>query len=406
MDNYPPLLANLEITTPLVTKDEIIGELKKLTAEELKPVDWRSKISLPKNQQNCGDCWAVASTGALTDRFIIGKNLEGLVLDSLLPTQCTPAMKDNGCNGGIATEAGKFFEVFGTVAENPNATNKLCQGWKVACDEVIEQCGSTKKGMPKMPTCKVLQECYAGGVTVYKAKKGTTRTTSVEGNDANLTIFNMKKKLTTGPIVGSFFVARDFFGPRLWKTLTNGIYINGAYTNTPLGNEFAKQNKFDPKTIGDLIMEGGHPAGHAVEIVGWDVGDAGEKYGKIPYWIVKNSWGTEWAEKGYYRIAMSNREKDINIHLGFDVPVSSIHIVSTGENKPLGGVFGGGTFFEADLTTGHAPGSIIKHGEKVSTKQERTVSRILLFVYFLLFCLVVAGIVYYIRRRQTRREKW
>lgn len=153
-------------------------------------------------------------------------------------------------------------------------------------------------------------------------------------------------------------------------------------------------------------MEGGHPAGHAVEIVGWDVGDAGEKYGKIPYWIVKNSWGTEWAEKGYYRIAMSNREKDINIHLGFDVPVSSIHIVSTGENKPLGGVFGGGTFFEADLTTGHAPGSIIKHGEKVSTKQERTVSRILLFVYFLLFCLVVAGIVYYIRRRQTRREKW
>jgi len=39
---------------------------------------------------------------------------------------------------------------------------------------------------------------------------------------------------------------------------------------------------------------------HAVLIVGWGVDSS--IFGSTPYWIVKNSWGGDWGENGYFRI--------------------------------------------------------------------------------------------------------
>jgi len=41
---------------------------------------------------------------------------------------------------------------------------------------------------------------------------------------------------------------------------------------------------------------------HGVLIVGFGVHTTSIRHKVMPYWIVKNSWGTSWGEKGYYRV--------------------------------------------------------------------------------------------------------
>lgn len=73
----------------------------------------------------------------------------------------------------------------------------------------------------------------------------------------------MKQALTNGgPIEATFSVYSDFF------SYTNGIYRHRS---------------------------GGYVGGHAVTIVGYN-----DEKG---YWIGKNSWGTDWGKKGWFKIA-------------------------------------------------------------------------------------------------------
>jgi C1A family cysteine protease len=36
---------------------------------------------------------------------------------------------------------------------------------------------------------------------------------------------------------------------------------------------------------------------HAVTIIGYNTDDS-----SMPYWIVRNSWGTDWGEEGYFKL--------------------------------------------------------------------------------------------------------
>lgn len=80
----------------------------------------------------------------------------------------------------------------------------------------------------------------------------------------------MKLALQKGPLSVSFEVYNDFMH-----------YQSGIYRHTGL------IDKFNPFEI----------TNHAVLLVGYGTDPDGTKY-----WIVKNSWGEQWGEQGYFRI--------------------------------------------------------------------------------------------------------
>jgi len=74
--------------------------------------------------------------------------------------------------------------------------------------------------------------------------------------------------LKNGPVVGVMPVYRDFL-----------VYKSGVYE----------------------VLEGTSKfqGGHAVKIIGWGF----DKDLKADYWIVENSWGTDWGINGYGHVA-------------------------------------------------------------------------------------------------------
>ena len=66
----------------------------------------------------------------------------------------------------------------------------------------------------------------------------------------------------------------------------------------------------DPNTVHFLHYSGGvldspecgNDPAHYMLLVGWGVDEiSGEEY-----WLLKNSWGTQWGDLGYIRIAIAN----------------------------------------------------------------------------------------------------
>lgn len=68
---------------------------------------------------------------------------------------------------------------------------------------------------------------------------------------------------------------------------------------------FNADQRVDSKVVAD---DDPNVVGHAVVIVGWGKDNNVPGYGPLEYWIVQNSWGDDWNDIGYFKIAMSQQK--------------------------------------------------------------------------------------------------
>jgi len=218
--------------------------------------DWRNidgkDYTTPiRDQGVCGSCYAFAPIGALEALYNIKNNDPDIDIDlseqSIVSCSYWYPYMNRGCCGGSPGFTGAFLLIEGVPLES-------CFPYQ-AVDLTGRDALDCPYGPPSNEPVKCWERCSEWRNQVIKIGE--------DGFQAIDDVNSIKIAISTyAPVVAGFEVYEDF------KEYSGGVY------------------KYQ---TGDFL------GWHGVSIVGYN-DDPG-------YWICKNSWGTEWGENGWFRIA-------------------------------------------------------------------------------------------------------
>lgn len=395
----PPLTLNLTNTVPVKAKfgagkttnlPESFSWNNDADVKKYKGSEYVGLIEKPLNQGTCGSCWAFATTTSLSDRVAIAQKYKNPLLGPTYLLSCSISGDCDknqlmGCNGGIISAA------LQNMAKPIGGVQTSCWNYDW-CTKGCDASGDKDINNNLIPKFSKSSKCLNSNANLSLYK--------IDYNSVSLvgTIDEIKQSIfDKGPIPAGYNVYGDFFlgsaaasqGGDGWAA-TKGIYVH--LDTDESGNTQAGDHT--PYNYNGGVNAMNNPAGgHAVVIVGWGSDEVpnfltksilDKKTIQLPYWIVRNSWGQQWNNDGYFKIAITDKEHFINTNVNLDTVADGI---------------GGAVDFEPD--TSNLPPTPSGPGSSTTGKT--------LLKWLLIFLAVLAGIaiivlIWFLWKRWNQRS--
>jgi len=296
----------------------------------------------PSSQHGCGSCWAISLADTMSDCLVVSGAVNWAPnISATYIMMCIDDKKiHNSCGGGNPASAAKYLEGVG-VADTSCidyswcADNSMCSNVSSSnhfdAHNLITNLNNT---IPRP------LGCYFPNIDkfMYKLDRGS----EAFFIDDNILQKNIQEKTTTinmfrntikshildfGPVIGGFVVLKNFLsGEHTDPNINEGVYLDRIDYNEK------KDLKFSDNT---LFQNAGL---HAISIVGWGIAKNIQydtnKWGDVPYWHCRNSWGPNWGKQGgFFKCAMY----PFNTYSQFDKQIMT----------PIGGSVGSIVFIRA-----------------------------------------------------------
>uniref|UniRef100_T1J4N3 Peptidase C1A papain C-terminal domain-containing protein n=1 Tax=Strigamia maritima TaxID=126957 RepID=T1J4N3_STRMM len=229
-----------------------------------------------RDQGSCGSCWAFGAVEAMSDRICIhSKGNQNVHISAEDLVDCCFSC-GAGCNGGYPSAAWDYWVHTGLVTGGNYNTKQGCKPYSIPeCEHHSTGSRPTCNGTLPTPKCQhVCEKDYS--VSYPKDKHFGSKSYSVYSVEQIQT-----EIMKNGPVEAAFTVYEDFLN---YKT---GVYQH--VSGTELG-------------------------GHAIKFIGWGVDNG------TPYWLVANSWNSDWGDNGFFKILRGKDECGIEDEITAGLP--------------------------------------------------------------------------------------
>ncbi|NXE41719.1 CATB protein, partial [Ptilorrhoa leucosticta] len=209
-------------------------------------------ISEIRDQGSCGSCWAFGAVEAISDRICVHTNAKVSVevsAEDLL--SCCGFECGMGCNGGYPSGAWRYWTERGLVSGGLYDSHVGCRPYSIppcehhfqTCPIIISPCRTPSSGRHHVLGSHLTKNpsSAALGVVIPGAPRA---------------------------------VSAPWCGQAVPDDISGCFSLAGVYQH----------------------VSGEQVGGHAIRILGWGVEN------NTPYWLVANSWNTDWGENGFFKI--------------------------------------------------------------------------------------------------------